>query len=91
MHCLVIGLVVSAQLYIGKTHITVAEIRISIKHTLFFDNFLIVSFTLYFAYQHTSCSNYHHMYVTVLVWVKIQFDRKEIPSKYKFFGSLTQI
>jgi len=34
-------------------------------------------------YQHTSCHNYHHMYVTVLVWVKIQFDRKQIPFKYK--------
>jgi len=76
MHCLVIGLVVSAQLYKGKTHITVTEIRISIKHTLFFDNFIIVLCILYFAYQHTSCSNYHHMYETVLVWVKIQFDRK---------------
>jgi hypothetical protein len=34
-------------------------------------------------YQHTSCYNYHHMYVTVLFWVKIQFDRKQIPFKYK--------
>ena len=78
-----LGLVVSAHLYIGKTHITVTKIRISIKYTLFFDNSLIFLCTLYFAYQHTSCSNYHHMYVTVLVWVKIQFDWKQIPFKYK--------
>ena len=70
---------VSAQLYIGKTHIKATDIRISIKHTLFFDNSLIVLCTLYFAYIHTSCSNYHHMYATVLVWVKFQFDRKQIP------------
>jgi len=30
------GLVVSAQLYIGLSHITITQIRIEFKHTLFF-------------------------------------------------------
>jgi len=53
------------------------------KHTLFFDYLLTVLCTHSFAYQLASCSNYHHMYVTVLVWVKIQFDWNQIPFKYK--------
>jgi len=56
--------VVSAQLYIGLSHITITKIKILFKHTLFFDKSLIVLSTHYFAYQHT-CSNYHHIYIHI--------------------------